>query len=264
MSFIKYPRTPHLMGSRLQPGDDTSGQVALGDLRSGLLVFEEKLDGANAAVSFDGSDRLLLQSRGHVLSGGGREAQFNLFKAWAQTHENWLRRLLQRRFVMYGEWCFAKHTVFYDLLPHYFHEFDIYDKHREIFLSTARRREMLAGLPVVSVPVMHRGALAKGAKITSLITPSLYKSTQWGESLDSAARDARLDSARIRAETEDSNLAEGIYLKQESEDAVIGRYKYVRADFHQAILDSGSHWQDRPILPNGLAPEVDIFEGADA
>ncbi|QGM44496.1 RNA ligase family protein [Methylocystis heyeri] len=264
MSFVKYPRTPHLVGSRLQPGDDTSGQVALSDLKGGLLVFEEKLDGANAAVSFDASDRLLLQSRGHVLSGGPRETQFNLFKAWAQTHENWLRRLLQRRFVMYGEWCFAKHTVFYDLLPHYFHEFDIYDKDREIFLSTARRRQMLAGLPVISVPVMHRGPMAKGAKIASLIAPSLYKSMQWRENLEKAAQGARLDAARIRAETENSILAEGIYLKHESEDTVIGRYKYVRADFHQAILDSGSHWQDRPILPNGLAPEVDIFEGADA
>jgi len=264
MSFIKYPRTPHLEGSRLQPGDDTSGQVALSELKGGLLVFEEKLDGANAAVSFDASGRLMLQSRGHVLAGGAREAQFDLFKAWAQTHEAWLRRVLGRRFVMYGEWCFAKHTVFYDLLPHYFHEFDIYDKEREIFLSTARRHEILAGLPVVSVPVLHRGPLSKGAKITSLIAPSLYKSGRWRERLDASARDAGLDAARIHTETEDSDFAEGLYLKHESEDAVIGRYKYVRADFHQAILDSGSHWQDRPILPNGLAPGVDIFDGADA
>lgn len=264
MSFIKYPRTPHLVGSRLQPGDDTSGQIALSDLKGGLLVFEEKLDGANAAVSFDASGQLMLQSRGHVLAGGAREAQFNLFKAWAQTHERWLRRLLGQRFVMYGEWCFAKHTVFYDLLPHYFHEFDIYDKERGVFLSTARRRELLTGLPMVSVPVLHCGTIPKGAKITSLIAPSLYKSALWREHLETFTHDAGLDAARVRAETEDSDLAEGLYLKHESEDAVIGRYKYVRADFHQAILDSGSHWQDRPILANGLAPGADIFAGADA
>lgn len=264
MSFIKYPRTPHLVGSRLQPGDDTSGQVALSDLSGGLLVFEEKLDGANAAVSFDAGGRLMLQSRGHVLAGGAREAQFNLFKAWAQTHEGWLRRLLGHRFVMYGEWCFAKHTVYYDRLPHYFHEFDIYDKQRAVFLSTVRRHEMLAGLPVVSVPVAHRGPLPRGAKIIELIAQSLYKSSDWRARLDVAAREAGLDVARIRAETEDSDLAEGLYLKHEDADTVIGRYKYVRADFHQAILDTGSHWQDRPILPNMLAPDADIFAGAES
>jgi hypothetical protein len=168
MSFFKYPRTPHLVGSRLQPGDDTAGQVALFDLRGGLLVFEEKLDGANAAVSFDASHRLMLQSRGHVLAGGAREAQFNLFKAWAQTHESWLRRLLSTRYVMYGEWWFAKHTVFYDRLLHYSHEFDIFDKENESFPSTRLRHEMLQGLSVVPVPVVHRGPLAKDAAITRL------------------------------------------------------------------------------------------------
>ena len=71
--MIKYPRTHHLEGSRLQPGDEDLSQVRLSSLRSVPLVIEEKLDGANAALSFDGKGELLLQSRGHYLVGGGRE-----------------------------------------------------------------------------------------------------------------------------------------------------------------------------------------------
>ncbi len=39
-----------------------------------------------------------------------------------------LYELLKDRYIMYGEWLYAKHTVFYDNLTHYFMEFDIYDK----------------------------------------------------------------------------------------------------------------------------------------
>ena len=60
-------------------------------------------------------------------------------------------------------------------------------------------------------------------------------------------------------QTENSNLAEGLYMKEESGGIVTSRFKYVRADFHQAIMASEGHWHDRPILPNSLADGVDIF-----
>jgi len=52
---------------------------------------------------------------------------------------------------MYGEWLYAKHTIYYDQLPAYFLEFDVLDMQIGEFLSTARRRELLAGLPVAAV-----------------------------------------------------------------------------------------------------------------
>jgi hypothetical protein len=51
-------------------------------------------------------------------------------------------------------------------------------------------------------------------------------------------------------ETDMSEDMEGLYLKLEDADTVLGRYKWVRPSFHTAILDSGSHWQDRPIVAN--------------
>ncbi|MBI5512708.1 MAG: RNA ligase family protein [Deltaproteobacteria bacterium] len=123
----KYPRTPHLEGSRAQPGDEDLECVPFRRLAGRFLVVEEKVDGANAGVSFSPERALQLQSRGHFLTGGPREKHFTLLKTWARTHEGALWDLLGDRYILYGEWLYAKHTVFYDRLTHYFMEFDIFD-----------------------------------------------------------------------------------------------------------------------------------------
>lgn len=260
--FIKYPRTSHLVGSRLQSDDTIDGQVPVETLTEGELIWEEKLDGANSGISFTDDCDLLLQSRGHPLTGGSREAQFNLFKQWASSYEVELYDILGNRYIMYGEWCYAKHTVYYDSLPHYFNEFDIYDKELDIWLDTKTRHKMLGGSLVVSVPVVHKG-MVKGVKgINELIRPSLYKTENWRESLRSQATSHKIDPDQAVKETEKSDFAEGLYLKQEENGKVIGRYKFVRLDFLQTILDSGSHWATRTILPNVLAKDATIFGGS--
>lgn len=50
--IIKYPRTPHIQGSRLQPGDEDLHQRPFSDIAGHHVVLEEKIDGANSAVSF--------------------------------------------------------------------------------------------------------------------------------------------------------------------------------------------------------------------
>src|SRR5262249_29583467 len=127
LTITKYPRTQHLQGSRLQPGDEDLDQVPFADLAGRHVVVEQKIDGANAGVAFDSDGELRLQSRGDSLTGGPREKHSNLFKQWASAHAGALLEPLLDRYVLFGEWMFAKHTVFYDRLPHYFLEFDIID-----------------------------------------------------------------------------------------------------------------------------------------
>ena len=86
-SILKYPRTPHLQGSRSQPGDEDMEGVPWESLIGRHLVVEEKLDGANVGLSLDEDGQLHLQSRGHFLTGGHRERHFNLFKTWAHSHQ---------------------------------------------------------------------------------------------------------------------------------------------------------------------------------
>lgn len=227
--IVKYPRTPHITGSRLQSGDEDLRQVAASTLQGCPLVIEEKLDGSNSGISFDSSGTLLLQSRGHILTGGPRERQFDLFKRWAGHHAAALHRILGGRYILYGEWLYARHTIPYDALPHYFLEFDILDRDTGAFLSTDRRRALLHRSPVRSVPVLARGA---DFDLPTLIGPSTCSSTE---------------------------TMEGLYIKHEENGRVVGRYKLVRASFLQTVADSGEHWSDRRIEPNRLRPGIDLF-----
>ena len=72
LKMLKYPRTPHIQGSRIQPGDEDLSQITFRVIAGRRIVVEEKCDGANSAVSFDTDGSLLLQSRGHYLTGGAR------------------------------------------------------------------------------------------------------------------------------------------------------------------------------------------------
>lgn len=258
--IVKFPRTQHLQGSQLQPGDGDLEQVSFASLHDTFVVVEEKVDGANAAVSFDPDDGVLvLQSRGHVLQGGPREGQFDLFKTWARTLEGDLRAVLGRRYVLYGEWLYAKHTVFYDLLPHYFLEFDVLDREAGRFLSTAARKALLEGLAVTSVPVVLETTGPSRKTLEALVQPSRFKSPAWRTALADAARESGVDPDQTARETDPHDLSEGLYLKLESGRFVDGRLKWVRHSFLNSIASSGSHWADRPIVPNRLAPGADLF-----
>ena len=258
MKIIKYPRTRHLEGSRLQAGD-CNDDMPIAELAGQQLTIEEKVDGANCAVSFDDSGNLHLQSRGHYLTGGGRERHFALFKTWANTHAHAMRPVLGSRYVMYGEWLYAKHTVFYDQLPHYFLEFDVLDRAEGVFLSTSARAALLFGLPVMPVPVVHVGTVRNKDDLNALLKPSLYKSAGWRDVLVQAAEASGSRADMVAKQTDDSDLAEGLYVKVESDGVVRDRFKFVRGDFLQAIAAADGHWLDRPILPNRLADGVDIM-----
>jgi len=254
----KYPRTRHLETSRFQHGDHDLEAVAFKAVRGQFMVVEEKMDGANAGLSFDQGGRLLLQSRGHYLAGGPRERHFDLFKQWAATHAEDLYLALGERYIMYGEWMYAKHTCFYDALPAYFMEFDLYDRERDVFLSTARRRALLAGLPVVSVAVLWEGRPQKLAEVTGLIGPSLFRSPAWRERLVEAGAAAGVPAAQVLAETDRHDAMEGLYIKVEDDERVVERLKWVRASFLNSLVDSGSHWHDRPIVANRLSASITL------
>lgn len=259
----KYPRTPHLQGSRLQPGDEDLDAVPFAAVRGRRLVVEEKIDGANAALSFDERGTLRLQSRGHFLTGGPRERHFAMLKTWASAIQAPLHARIGARYVVYGEWLHAKHTVFYDRLPHYFLEFDVLDRETGAFLSTERRHTLLAGTGIVPVPVVADRAFDRLAELAACLAPSLYQGPTWRESLrDAIAEVPHADPARTLAETDDEDLAEGLYVKREEGGEVVGRYKYVRASFLTRILQADSHWLTRPIVHNRLAPGADLYGGA--
>jgi hypothetical protein len=160
---------------------------------------------------------------------------------------------------MYGEWLYAKHTIFYDALPHYFFEFDVLDKVTGEFLSTAARRELLKDVPVISAPVLYTGPTPTAAGLAALVKPSSFQTTRWRESLTEVCDSRGLDAARALRETDSAGLSEGLYIKVEDGGRVTERFKFVRPGFTQAVDDSGEHWLNRPVIPNRLREGVDLF-----
>ena len=259
MEIYKYPRTQHISGSKLQQGDEDLINVPFEHIKDRNFIIEEKVDGANSGISvIDG--KLMLQSRGHYLTGGYRERHFDLFKTWANVWSNQLKDLLGERYVMYGEWLYAKHTVFYDKLPHYWMEFDIFDTEKQVYLDTPTRQKMLKDYPFIhSVKVLDNNSKTKEEMISKIVHSNFISET-FDVSLVKEINKLNLNKDKIFNETDMSGLMEGLYIKVEEDGIVKERYKFVRHGFLQVVCDSETHWLDRPIIPNQLSGEIsDLF-----
>jgi len=197
--FIKYPRTPHLFGSK---GTDDDKHLSEAEsnrfIADDSLIVEEKIDGTNVGIHFSDEGELVLQCRGHLIT-EAIHPQYDLFKQWATVKRYVLEQRLENRFLLFGEWMYARHSVHYRQLTHYFFEFDIYDKEIEAFLDLERRLDLLAGAGIETVPVLHQGAL-KRSELETLIGPSKFDS-QFENPLTH-----RTD-----------NLMEGLYLRTEAD-----------------------------------------------
>lgn len=240
LPVVKFPKTPRLTAML---------QEDFGAWRHLSTVVSEKVDGANAAVSFEDSN-LVLQSRGHVLQGGHKEAQFGLFKQWGAEYREALYTTLNERYIAFGEWCYAKHRLFYDALPSWFLVFDVWDKERELFLSTPRRRVLLAESPLVQIHVIHAEVFHKINNFGQYIGVSRYKTSRWKEHFD-AVMQGPTSRHYDPSETDQTQLMEGIYIKVEDDEQVIGRMKLHREGFGKVQIDEDK-WLRRPLFPNQL------------
>jgi hypothetical protein len=238
--FTKYPRTPHLFGSRGADDDKHLGQTeSLRMLADSSLIVEEKLDGTNVGIHFTSDGRLVLQCRGHEIT-PGMHPQYDLFKQWTMGKRPMLELMLEDRMLLFGEWLYARHSVHYRRLPHYFFEFDIYDKQKELFLDLGSRLAMLEGTGLPTVPVVDRGAMS-AQELQRLIGPS------------------RFDSAFENPLTgRTDNLMEGLYLRTEADGRVTGRAKFVRPEFVERVKLS-EHWQHEALVPNLLMEGAELW-----
>jgi hypothetical protein len=247
--LIKYPRTPHLAGSALQPGDGDLPRVSLEPLPDAEVVVSEKLDGVNVGLRFDEAGQPWLFSRGHFL---GPEPWFDRLKQQVAAQRAALFERLGTERILYGEWLGARHTVFYDALPDWLFVFDVLDVSAGRFLATDARREVLAGLSFAEPPELWRGPASAVPSVPRLLTRSRFVSPQVVDRFEAVVATRGLVLARERAQTQLSGQMEGLVFRVERGGSVMGRCKYVRAGFRQALELSQTHWARRPFVPNVL------------
>lgn len=257
---MKLPRTLHIEGSRLPAGDTDPEAIEFNKLQGQFLVIEEKVDGTGVSIELDTHFNLKINHRGSPAIG----SEFKPLHEWAEKHWEDLVFLLGERYVLFGEWMRNKHTIFYDNLPHLFLESDIYDKDRKVWLSTSARNNLLGGHRFIKqVPVLAALKPSSLGQITSLIGKTKFQSPDWQKKLQERCRLVGVDYQKILSETDQSGLMEGLYIKQEDDFQVINRYKFVRYEFLQCILNSGSHLIDRIPVYNSVLGDTYSFQAGE-
>ena len=156
--FFKFPHTPHLLWLGKTPcrEDKVFSPEEAGAFVDGEVTVEEKVDGANIGFSLDESGALRVQSRGNYLTRGSHP-QFQPLWPWIESRRFSLTEALQSGLILFGEWCFALHSVPYQGLPDWFLGFDIYDRTVNRFWSSDRRHRWLNAVGLRQFPIWVGG-----------------------------------------------------------------------------------------------------------
>jgi hypothetical protein len=246
--MLKLPRTLHIEGSRVPAGSTNPDAVEFNKLQGQFLVIEEKVDGTGCCICWNEQWESEIWHRGTIVS---NTKEFKRLHSWVKIYEDKLFDILEDRYVLFGEWMNIKHTIFYDRLPHLFLESDIYDKQKKVFLSTNARRKLLKNCDFIfSVPVLKMLKVESLDQIVELIGKPRYQSGHWEDTLKTQCMQRSISFDKTINETDCSGLMEGLYIKHEDNGQVVNRYKYVRYEFVQNIINSQSHIMDRVPLFN--------------
>jgi hypothetical protein len=225
-AFFRFPRTPHIawLGEGKPRDDKVLAPHEVQELLAHDLVVEEKADGANLGFSVDEHGALRAQNRGKYLPLDDGDGQWKPLKRWLGPRRDDLTDALFPDLMLFGEWCYAVHSLRYTRLPDWFLAFDVYDHAEGKFWSAERRNGLASKLGLAVVP-----ALASG----------------------------RFDLVGLRALLGGSQLtdgpAEGLCVRRDAGDHLVARAKLVRREFVQAIDE---HWSKRPLETNALAANV--------
>lgn len=159
VTINKFPRTTHLINLGAVTSDDIVKDDWKEDLM-GQIIIEEKIDGANMGFSLDYDRNIQVQNRSHYVNYSDH-AQFKPLKIWLERNSETVTRLLDldskfpERYVLYGEWVAAKHSIHYETLPDYFLAFDFFDRKTQTFTSREYLARMLEGTGISQVPLIE-------------------------------------------------------------------------------------------------------------
>jgi len=233
----------------MAPGQQDPDAIEFNKLQGQFLVIEEKVDGTGVSIDLDSHFDLQISHRGSPAVG----KEFKPLYDWADKHWEDLACLLGERYTLFGEWMHNKHTIFYDNLPHLFLESDIYDKERRLWLSTNARNNLLNSHKFIKqVPVIAAFKPTSLRQITDLVGKTAFQTPDWREILRAKCQMFGADFNKALSETDHSGMMEGLYIKQEDDFQVLNRYKFIRYDFLQCILNAGTHLIDRLPIYNSI------------
>src|SRR5688572_13433341 len=113
--FFRFPHTPHLawLGPGAPREDKVLNPKEVDTLLAADVLVEEKVDGANLGLSADERGELRGQNRGSYLDLESPSGQWKPLKRWLSTRRHALAEALAPDLILFGEWCYALHSVRY-------------------------------------------------------------------------------------------------------------------------------------------------------
>lgn len=219
MTSPKYNRTMHLPWS---PGGTSDDKIAdsVNSLLNIPVIITEKVDGSNTSLELSGC-----YARTHATA-----PKHESFDGLKSLHAS-VKHLIPEEYQIFGEWCYALHSIAYDKLPHYFLMFGIRQVANipDFIWKSWEDVEMWAKeLGVATVPILWAGVIKTEAELEEL-TVSLSK-----------------EKSVI------GNVREGIVIRNANSflDADFSKYvmKWVRKDHVQTT----EHWKNQEIIKNKL------------
>lgn len=140
---VKYPRTPHLPWSPGASGDDVH-LTGLQDFEKRDVVVTEKMDGENTSLYRDGMHARSVDGRAHPS------------RDWVKRWHATIAMDLPEGWRFCGENCYAKHSVGYEQLQHYFYLFSVWSD-ENVCLSWSETEEWAALLGCALPRVFYQG-----------------------------------------------------------------------------------------------------------
>lgn len=158
MNSPKYNRSFHFPFSKGATNDDKINENVL-SLINVPIIISEKMDGSNASLESTGCF-----ARTH--SGPPTHASFDGLKALHAT----VKHKIPNNIQLFGEWLYAKHSIWYSELPHYFLMFNVRQLgDLNIWLSWEEVELWADEIEVPTVPVLFRGIVKSEQELRETI-----------------------------------------------------------------------------------------------
>lgn len=219
MDSPKYNRTFHFPFS---PGATNDDKIAtsMEHLINVPIVITEKMDGSNTSLEASGC-----YARTH--SGPPTHLSFDGLKALHAT----IKYKIPEKIQLFGEWCFARHSIDYKELPAYFMLFNVRDMTNRVpaMWSSWDEVEMWAEeIGVPTVPVLFKGIVSSEKELKDLVESFMNQPSVCGGIREGVV-------ARLALEFPDESFSLCVM-------------KCVRANHVQ----TSEHWKDQEIIKNRL------------
>jgi len=217
MDSLKYNRTYHFPFSKGATNDDKIA-ADMSRLIGNPIVITEKMDGSNTSLETDGCF-----ARTH--SGSPTHPSFDGLKA---LHAS-LKWKIPQGVQLFGEWCFALHSIKYDLLPSYFLLFNVRDLSNMQWASWEEVELWADEMNLPTVPVLFKGSISSEKELQEIVESFMIAPSACGDIREGVV-------VRIQDAFDDRNFSSCVM-------------KCVRANHVQTT----EHWKEQEIVKNKLS-----------